>query len=92
MKTRRLAEWAMRAINESEHGRLNTHEIREHINNRTQHGTTTNSLTNVLAKSSAFKKIDTVRTTSILNGGYDIAVWAITEQLDNPYTRHLIKG
>lgn len=92
VRTRRIAEWALKVINESEDGCLNTHQIKELINTHTRHGTTTNQLSNVLAKSSAFKKIDMVRTTSILNDGYEIALWAATGQLDSTYTRHLIEG
>lgn len=92
MRTRRLAEWILDEIGMSENGYLNTHEIKDKIDARSKQGTTMNSLSNVLAKSSAFEIVGVVRTRSLLNSGYEIKVWGATGKLDGPYTRHLLKS
>lgn len=92
MKTKRIAEWAYRLIEESEDGALDTHEIFDGINRLSRNGVMMYSLANVLSKCPAFEEIGKSQTASVGNHSYEVCLWATTKNLDNGYTRHMIAG
>ena len=79
-KTKRLLSLVVKYLNSE--GASSTTAIFEHINNTTRHGTTMQTLTNVLSKNpNHIQSVESTFTDSILGGRYQVQVW------DTPHER-----
>lgn len=82
MRTTRLRE---RLVTYLSGGPKTTHQILEHINNTTKHGTTTHVLGNILGKDKRFKKVGNENITEAPEKGvyhqYQITIWGLNTEI-----------
>ena len=64
----------------TEEGPQSTTDLYDAINDHFRHGTTTNSLSNILAKDPQFEKHGMIEQASLLSGSYKICVWKLAGQ------------
>jgi len=62
----------------TEEGPQSTTDLYDAINDHFRHGTTTNSLSNILAKDPQFEKQGMTEQASMLSGSYKVCVWKLT--------------
>ena len=78
MKTKRLRTHIITYLREN--GAKSTTEIKDHLNQRTRHGTTMNQLGNILAKCSEFRKLEEpAMVSSVTHSGYKVCVGELDE-------------
>jgi hypothetical protein len=75
MRTKRLRENVEKYL--AEVGKASTHQILDHCNNTTAHGTTSSQIGNILAKDERFVKCGVEKISEPPHRNYTIVVWTL---------------